>query len=206
MKHLNVALTLLTVLAASQAHARTFTTLIQFTGTSGTANGSGSTCSLTVSGTKLYGFTDEGGTGGGNLFSAGIDGSGYQNLVSFTGIQGPRSGDSPWFEAPLLSGTKVYGLTAFGGSNNNGNLFIVGTNGSGFQNLLSFSGGTGGNLSYGGLTLSGTKFYAVTNQGGAGRVGNVFSVGTDGSGYQNLLSFTGNAAPPPARIPGPASP
>ena len=42
-----------------------------------------------------------------------------------------------------------------GGSFSSGNVFSIGTNGSGYQNLLSFSGTTGSG-SYGSLTQSGS--------------------------------------------------
>ena len=66
-----------------------------------------------------------------------------------------------------------------------------------FKSLLQFS-GTGGAASglypyQGGLTLSGTTLYGTTSQGGANGDGNVFSVGTNGSNYQILVTFTGTS-------------
>ncbi len=171
--------------------------LVSFTGPGGgTASGSNPRGSLTLCGTTLYGMTFAGGAGGyGNIFSAGTDGTSYQNLVSFTGLGGAASGNGP-SGSLTLSGTTLYGATLEGGVNGYGNIFSAGTDGTNFQNLLSFT-GTGGAASgdapTGSLTLSGTTLYGTTLLGGADGDGNIFSVGIDGSGYQNLYSFTGGA-------------
>ena len=46
----------------------------------------------------------------------------------------------------------------------------------------------------GSLTLSGTTLYGTTDGGGVNHRGNIFSVGIDGSDYQDLYSFTGGTA------------
>ena len=68
--------------------------------------------SLTLNGTTLYGMTLQGGSNGdGNIFSVGIDGTNYQNLVSFTGTGGTASGSfSTW--RLTLNGTTLYGMTS----------------------------------------------------------------------------------------------
>src|SRR5947209_7436067 len=58
-----------------------------------------------------------------------------------------------------LSGTKLYGMTAGGGSNNGGTVFSMNIDGSGFALLHSFSGGA----YYGSLTLSGSVLYGMTS-------------------------------------------
>ena len=79
------------------------------------------------------------------------------------------------------------------GGNGHGNIFSVGTNGTNYENLVSFT-GTGGTASGASpdftLTLSGTTLYGMTRNGGNGH-GNIFSVGTNGLNYENLVSFTG---------------
>ena len=196
MRQFKVALILFTVLAVREARASTFTTLVQFTGTGGTASGQNPYGNLTAIGSTLYGMTFSGGAGGfGNIFSVAADGTNYQNLVSFTGTGGTATGEAP-YGSLILSGSTLYGMTLGGGAGNDGNVFSVGANGMNYQNLLSFS-GTGGTASgkspFGSLILSGTTLYGMTYQGGAGGKGNVFSVGIDGSGYQNVYSFSGGA-------------
>ncbi len=172
-----------------------FQNLLSFTGTGGAYPGINPTYGLTLSGTTLYGMTDQGGSSGdGEIFSVSTNGSGFQTLLSFTGTGGAFPGRFPVGSLTLI-GTTLYGVIQQGGSSDDGEIFSVGTNGSGFQNLLSFT-GTGG--AYPGinptglLTLSGTTFYGMTEQGGGTGYGNVFSVGTDGSDFQSLLAFTGS--------------
>ena len=150
--------------------------------------------SLVQSGSTLYGMTNVGGARSkGNVFSVAADGTNYQNVFSFTGTGGAASGRGPQGSL-ILSGTTLYGMTNTGGANGLGNVFSVGTDGTNYHNLLSFTGTGGaatGNAPGGGLTISGSTLYGMTFGGGAGGQGNVFSVGTDGTNYQNLLSFTG---------------
>ena len=169
--------------------------LLSFTGTGGAASGEYPLGSLTLSGTTLYGMTSQGGTSGnGNVFSVGLNGANYQNLLSFTGTGGAASGEYPQEGSLTVCGTTLYGMTAVGGAGGDGNIFSVGTNGTNYQNLLSFT-GTGGAASglgsFGSLTLSGSTLYGMTDQGGADGHGNIFSAGIDGSDYLNLYSFTG---------------
>ncbi len=187
-------LAVLLAIGAGRASAQTFTNLLSFSGAGGAYPGADPLGSLTLSGTTLYGMTFEGGSGGiGTVFSVGTNGSGFQNLLSFSGAGGAYPGESP-VGSLTLSGATLYGMTAYGGSGGIGTLFSVGTNGSGFQNLLSFSGSGGaypGWSPFGNLTLSGTTLYGMTQIGGSSANGNVFSVGVNGSGFQNLLSFSG---------------
>ena len=130
-------------LLPNRADSQTLTTLVAFTGTGGTANGEGGFSGLTLSGTTLYGVTDYGGTSGnGNVFSVGADGTNYQNLLSFTGTGGAASGEYPNCIL-ALSGTTLYGMTYYGGTNRDGNVFSVATGGTNYQNLLSFTGNGG---------------------------------------------------------------
>jgi uncharacterized repeat protein (TIGR03803 family) len=165
--------------------------LVSFTGAHGTAVGAYPYGSLTVSGSTLYGMTQGGGAGFGNVFSLGTDGTKFQNLVSFTGLSGTASGYFP-YGSLTLGGSTLYGMTSEGGANLDGNIFSVGTDGSSYRNLLSFT-GTGGAASgyypYGSLTLGGTMLYGMTQFGSVDQGGNVFSIGTDGTNFRNLVSL-----------------
>ena len=75
-------------------------------------------------------------------------------------------------------------MTQFGGSNGLGNVFSVGTNGSNFQNLLSFTGTGGaspGSSPSGSLTLIGMTLYGMTGLGGGSNEGTLFSIGVNGT-------------------------
>ena len=94
-----------------------------------------------------------------------------------------------------MSGTKLYGTTAGGGSSGRGTVFSVNTYGSGYAVLYSFTESVYGTNADGanpeaGLVLSGTTLYGTTVGGGSSGNGTVFSVNTDGSGYTVLYSFT----------------
>ncbi len=187
MKYLPLTLAVGIALCASRADSQTLTTLLQFSGTDGPARGANPGGSLTLSGTTLYGMTsDYNLNGNGNVFSVGGDGTGYQNLVSFTGTGGMANGLYP-YGSLTLGGTTLYGMTSF--VNGVGNIFSVGTGGMNYQNLVSFGGTATGSQPSGNLTLSGTTLYGMTPYGNG--LGNLFSVAANGSNYQNLLSFTG---------------
>ena len=176
------------------ADGTNYQSLLSFTGTGGSASGNQPFGSLTLGGTTLYGMTESGGAGGcGNIFSVGTNGTSYKNLVSFTGSSGTATGLVP-NGSLTLSGSTLYGMTAGGGANGDGNIFSVGTDGTSYKNLVSFTGSGGaakGNSPEGSLLLSGTTFYGMTYIGGAHNEGTVFSVGMDGSDYEDLYDFTG---------------
>jgi uncharacterized repeat protein (TIGR03803 family) len=195
MKYVVRLLTLILALCASRAEAQTFRTLLQFTGTDGAALGRRPSGSLTLSGTTLYGTTSQGGPNlTGTIFSVSTSGTNFQNLITFTGSGGTANGHFP-LGSLTLSGTTLFGTTQAGGTGS-GNVFSVGTDGTNYQNLLSFTGTGGaaiGKYPQGSLTLSGSTLYGTTRGRNFPKYdGNVFSVGIDGTNYQNLLSFTGS--------------
>ena len=156
--------------------------------------------SLIVSGSMLYGTTSEGGTGGnGTVFALNTDGSGFTVLHQFTPEPGVTNSDGASPQSGLLlAGGTLYGTAEFGGGfSDNGTVFTVNTNGSGFTNLHSFSGGSDGANPEGGLILSGGTLYGTTSAGGLATnsfgSGTVFAVNTNGSGFTTLHSFSGGS-------------
>ena len=75
-------------------------------------------------------------------------------------------------------------------------MFSIGINGTGYQVLHSFQGGSDGSSPYAGLTVVGSALYGTTLLGGYG-VGSVFSINPDGTGYEVLYSFGGTAGEEP---------
>ena len=181
---------LLALSAFSRTPARgTTTTLFNFTGT--VSDGWSPYGSLTLSGSKLYGMTEKGGgSNRGTVFSLNANGTGFSLLHSFTGS--PSDGADP-DGSLLLVGSKLYGLTADGGSMGFGSLFSMNTDGTGFSLLHSFSGGASdGTYPHDSLTLSGSRLYGMTSAGGgSGDGGTVFGLNTDGTGFSLLHTFTG---------------
>jgi uncharacterized repeat protein (TIGR03803 family) len=143
---------------------------------------------LTLSGSTLYGLTSEGGAASpsaGTVFRINTDGSGYQVLHNFS----VSDGGTP-LGSLTLYGSTLFGTTSEGGDSGNGTIFKINTDSSGFQVLHSFSGGSDGADPHGSLTLSGSTLYGMTSaQGGAGGLGTIFKMNTDGSGYQVLHNF-----------------
>ena len=56
--------------------------------------------------------------------------------------------------------------------------------------VLKNFGGTDGEQSYAGLTLSGNTLFGTTASGGSSGWGTVFKLNTDGSGYTVLMDFS----------------
>ena len=73
----------------------------------------------------------------------------------------------------------------------NGVVFKVNTDGSGYTVLKNFT-GSDGSSPQAGLVLAGSTLYGTTYWGGNSNNGAVFRVNTDGSGYAVLKSFTGS--------------
>ena len=175
---------LLLCLLAANGQAQVFTTLHTFTGGS---DGSGPIGGVILSGNTLYGTASAGGGGGsGNVFAVNTNGTGFTTLNTFTGGSdgsGPNGG-------VILSGNTLYGTASAGGSWGWGTVFAVSTNGTGFTNLYSFTGGSDGAYTGAGLVLSGNTLYGSATWGGTNRSGTVFALNTDGTGFTVLHVFT----------------
>jgi len=178
-----------------------FTNLHSFTTLSGPypfTNSDGATpyAGLILSGNTLYGTAAQGGRAGvGTVFSLLTDGTAFTNLHSFAG----HTNDGDWpYGSLILSGDTLYGTTQYGGVADNGVVFAVGTNGTGYTNLHIFSATAGdlytnsdGAIPYAGLLLLGYTLYGTTQYGGSSGYGTVFKVNTDGTGFTNLHVFIG---------------
>ena len=143
--------------------------------------------SLTLSGSTLYGMTESGGSYGlGVLFKINLNGTGFMILYNFGGAT--PAGGSP-VSSLTLSGATLYGMLD-GGSNQDGMVFKINTDGTGF-NLLHNFGGADGAFPAGALTLSGSTLYGMTANGGSSGYGVVFAINTDGTGFTVLHNFAG---------------
>jgi len=107
-------------------------------------------------------------------------------LHSFTG---GSDGANP-YGGLILSSNTLYGVAQSGGSSGGGTVFSVNTDGTGFTNLYSFTGGNDGSGPEGTLLLSANTLYGTTLNGGSNGNGAVFAVNTDGTGFTNLYIFS----------------
>ena len=147
---------------------------------------------LILSGNTLYGTANQGGSSGnGTEFAINTDGTGFTTLHSFSAAsgtsgvyQGGTNSDGVYpIDGLILSGNTVYGTTSGAGTNGNGTVFAVNTNGTGFTVLHSFTAASGANSTNSDgaspqarLILSGNTLYGTTYKGGSSGDGTVFSL------------------------------
>ncbi len=161
---------------------------------------------LVLSGHTLYGTASAGGTSGcGTVFKINTDGTGFALVHTFRAQEiadrfGNYEGSRPMARL-TLSGHTLYGTTQRGG-HNEGTVFKVNTDGTGFATLYSFSASTGRDLTNRDgafpeteLLVSGDRLYGTAWSGGPGRGGTVFRLSTDGTGFTVLHSFDVLRAP-----------
>lgn len=166
------------------------------------SDGAYPTPGLILSGNTFYGTTEQGGaSGSGTVFAVNSDGTGFTVLYNFSALSDGTNGDGAYPTGGLaLSGGILFGTAKSGGNSGNGTVFAVNTNGVGFTNLHSFSGGSpnasgggfvnsDGMAPEAGLALSNTTLYGTTTAGGSGGSGTIFSLNTDGTGFATLHSF-----------------
>jgi uncharacterized repeat protein (TIGR03803 family) len=176
----------------------TFTLLHSFTG--GATDGHGPNGSLISDGSRIFGMTRYGGSGpgpsgSGTIFSINKDGTGFTILHDFAGA--PSDGAQP-FGSLISDGTKLYGMTNYGGSGwlaayYYGTIFSMNTDGSAFTLLHSFTTGPeDGAFPEGDLILADGALYGMTFWGGQVNQGVIFSVNTDGSGFSLVHDFAGS--------------
>ena len=172
-----------------------FTNLFSF-GSDGVENGP--PAGLILSGNTLYGTTIYGGWGSGSVFKINTDDAGFLTLHNFTALSLTNSDGYGLYAGLMLSGNTLYGTAVQGGGSDNGTVFAVNTDGTGFTILHGFTAldtntftNIDGATPYAGLILSGNRLYGTTILGGSSGSGTAFAINTNGTGFTNLYSFTG---------------
>lgn len=148
---------------------------------------------LLVSGNQIYGTGQMAGNNGvGVVYAVGTNGTGYITLHTF--LTNNSDGQNP-AGSLVLSGGSLYGTTAYGGTHDNGTVFKINPDGSGYSVLHSFSNTPDGSQPQSELVSDGTRLYGTTYQGGANNYGMIFAINPDGTGFTTLHSFA-NAPEP----------
>jgi uncharacterized repeat protein (TIGR03803 family) len=176
---------------ANQSDSWAYTILHNFSG--GLTDGSGPLSGGPVlSGSALYGMASVAGKmGSGVVFKINTDGTGYQILHNF----GDPPGDGTTPRGSLaISASTLYGFTAYGGPpfvSQRGTVFKINTDGTGYQILHNFNDDPVSQAHpYGAPVISGAKLYGMT-QDDSPLHGEIFSMNTDGTGFQVLHQFGG---------------
>jgi uncharacterized repeat protein (TIGR03803 family) len=186
-------------MACGRAAAQSYTNLYNFTALVASTNPDGAfpVAGLILSGTTLYGTASLGGnSSNGTVFKLNTNGTGFTTLHHFTG---GSDGAAP-VAGLVLGGNTLYGTASSGGISDNGTVFGVSADGTGFTNLHGFT-GSDGTRPAADLILSGSALYGTTSFGGNLGNGTVFKVNTNSTGFTNLHKFTGaNGAYPQARL------
>ncbi len=175
--------------------ANVYTGLVNFTGTTGSFQGSVPIGTFALSGTTLYGTTQSGGTNSdGVLYSYNTGNGTYSVLVDFTGTAGSFPGISP--NSVALLGNVIYGTTFEGGASSFGVLYSYDLGTNTYTELFNFTGTAGafpGERPQSNLVFSGSTLYGLASGGGTSNDGVLFSYDTGTSTYTPLVQFTGNA-------------
>jgi uncharacterized repeat protein (TIGR03803 family) len=111
------------------------------------------------------------------------------NTILHTFAGEPTDGRSP-SGGMTLSNNVFYGTTRYGGAHNNGIIFRMNPDGSGYSILHHFAGGMNdGSDPTGTLVVAGSTIYGTTMNGGSNNAGTVFSIDTSGSNLALLHTF-----------------
>jgi len=108
----------------------------------------------------------------------------YTKLFDF----GSRAAGTNPNATPIFDGTFLYGTASNGGAYNQGTIYKVMPDGSGFTTLHEFA-GSDGSVPIGGLLYDGTFLYGTTASGGTNLQGTVFKIKPDGTAFESIFSF-----------------
>jgi uncharacterized repeat protein (TIGR03803 family) len=141
-------------------------------------------------GNVLYGTTLRGGPSNlGVIFKINTDGTGYAVIHAFAGSA--HDGSLPYSD-PTPAGSILIGMTSRGGTNHQGTIYAINTDGTGFHVLYSFAQATG-MQPHGSLLLHGGSLFGMTPQGGTANDGVVFRFVLGTGQYVVLHPFLGGA-------------
>ena len=140
------------------------------------------------------------GNGDGTIFQIMPNGSGYAVDHFFAGAK--TDGNEPRHNSMTLLGTVLYGTTLLGGTHDNGTIFSINDDGTGFSmpplyDFAKSASNNDGDQPHSCFVVVGSVLYGMTSEGGkhGGSTGDgtIFSFDTSSSTYTRLHSFSGKS-------------
>lgn len=158
-----------------------------FTGTTGTANGTFPRCRLVqVTSTRVFGVTQNGGVNNrGTIFEFNPTNGAITKRHDFA----IGTGSNPYGGVLLASNGRLYGTTLSGGANNVGTLYEFNTTTNLHAKLVDLADATGSSPIGELMQATGGVIYGTTTAGGANTVGVIFSFTITGSVYAVVHHF-----------------
>jgi len=132
---------------------------------------------------------DESSLGGGSVLKVKTNGDGFNVIKNFFiendgSVLGMRMTQIP---------TGVMGVGAVGGQHTQGVIFKIDNNNQ-YQVLFNFDGDNNGGLPFDApIPGPDNYYYGVTSEGGAHKLGVIYKIRADGSGYEKLFDFTNDS-------------
>ncbi len=143
---------------------------------------------LTLSGNYLYGACGYGGSvNKGGIFRLKKDGTAFQVLHQFTG---GSDGELPVGIPLIASNGKLYGSTAFGGTNGEGTIYSLDSTGSNYSLIKDLTAFTDGGYPWSAFIQgSDGLIYGGSQTSGPGGGGTIFKMNPNGTGFSVLKAF-----------------
>lgn len=144
-------------------------------------------------GNTLFGVaTFDGANGQGSVFKLSTSGTGFEILHEFGNA--PNDGNSP-SSALTLVGNTLFGVAVNGGVADGGVIYKIDQDGSNYSVVHYFSVSSADGVEpVGHLIEFESRLYGVTASGGEAQAGSIYSIATDGTGYQLHHVFQGGTA------------
>ena len=139
---------------------------------------------------KFYGMTSSGGTSNNGVVFEWDPGT--NTLTKKVDFDGTARGSNPYGSLTLF-GSKFYGMTQYGGTNNHGVIFEWDPAANTFTKKVDFDSTARGSNPYGSLTLFGGKFYGMTQYGGTNNHGVIFEWDPGANTFTKKVDFDGTS-------------
>ncbi|HMQ69333.1 MAG TPA: hypothetical protein PKA90_09985 [Ignavibacteria bacterium] len=147
---------------------------------------------MTLVDSTLYGYTSAGGKyGKGVIFKLNKSGTDFKAVYDFSDGTDNATGNEPHHDAMYFYKDHLYGAALYGGEKNNGVIFRINPDGSGYLPVHVFNGSdTDGAQPHSGIIVLNDVLYGLTAEGGIEKKGTLYRMNPDGSDFSVLYSFS----------------